>query len=476
MNDGGQFRTAPTGERLVTDRGRPLATSIALIVAVALATAIVLTIAIAYPFVKGSAVELSRAALANQANSLARFLDGPGPLDASTASIPTQIREILRDQHVTAVLVPPTAAAAAPLQSSDRSTDVRHKSISDMRRLANGAVVFYEFRGLDGGYSLYLMEPEAVADQPTRLLLLKMGYGSIIVLLLAMIAIVLYTRRATAPIRHAVAAAERMADGARDVRLVEGGVAEFADLSRSMNELSDALANSEDRQRQFLLSVSHELRTPLTAIAGYAEALADGVIGDEDVESTGAVMRDESERLQRLVNDLLDLSRAGAVELRLDPQAVDLRDIISSAGQVWKDRCEREELEFALELPQEPANITTDAVRVRQIIDNLCENALRVTPAGRPLVLALFNTPMGVDMQVRDGGPGLSDDDLRVAFEPSALHDRYYGIRPVGTGVGLALVGRLAQRLGGTTEAGRSPEGGASFTVHLPREWGRPPA
>ncbi len=476
MNDGGQFRSAPTGERLVTERGRPLATSIALIVAVALSAAIVLTIAIAYPFVKGSAVELTQASLANQANSLARFLDGPGPLDAATASIPTQIREILRDQHVRAVLVPPTAPATAPMRTTDRATDVRHRSVSDLRRLANGTLVFYEFRGLDGGYSLFLTEPEAVADQPTRLLLLKMGYGSIIVLLFAMAAIVFYTRRATAPIRHAVIAAERMAEGARDVRLVEGGVAEFADLSRSMNELSDALANSEDRQRQFLLSVSHELRTPLTAIAGYAEALADGVIGAEDVESTGSVMRDESERLQRLVNDLLDLSRAGAVELRLDPQSVDLRDIVAGAGQVWKDRCDREDLQFSLELPDTPMRITTDAVRVRQIIDNLCENALRVTPAGSPLVIALRDSGGGIDLQVRDGGPGLSDDDLTVAFEPSALHDRYFGIRPVGTGVGLALVGRLAQRLGGTAEAGRAPEGGASFTVHLPRDWGRAPA
>lgn len=476
MNDGGQFRAAPTGERLVTERGRPLATSIALIVAVALSTAIVLTIAIAYPFVKGSAVEMTRLALANQANSLARFLDGPGPLDAATASIPAQINEILRDQHVAAVLVPPAATATAPMLPTDRSLTVRHKSVSDMRRLANGTVVFYEFRGLDGGYSLFLTEPESVADQPTRLLLLKMGYGSLVVLLFAMAAIVFYTRRATAPIRHAVSAAERMADGARDVRLVEGGVAEFADLSRSMNELSDALANSEDRQRQFLLSVSHELRTPLTAIAGYAEALADGVIGVEDVEATGAVMRDESERLQRLVNDLLDLSRAGAVELRLDPQTVDLRDLVTGAGQVWKDRCDREDLRFALEVPAQPVVITTDAVRVRQIIDNLCENALRVTPAGRPLVLALSVTHTGADLQVRDGGPGLSDDDLAVAFEPSALHDRYFGIRPVGTGVGLALVGRLAQRLGGTAEAGRAAEGGASFTVHLPRDWARTPA
>ncbi len=476
MNDGGQFRAAPTGERMLAKRGRPLSTRIAFIVGVALFIATASTIAFAYPSVRGSSTELTRLALSNQADSLARFLDSPGPLDAANASIPEQILEILRDHHVTAVLVSPVAEVTAPMESSDRSPVLHHKSISDVRLDANGTAVFYEFRGLDGGYSLYLTEPESVADVPTRLLLIKMGYGSLLVLMLAMAVVVFYTRRETRPIRDAVIAAERMADGSRNVRLVEGGVAEIADLSRSMNELSDALANSEDRQRQFLLSVSHELRTPLTAIAGYAEALADGVIGGDDVEATGAVMLDESLRLQRLVHDLLDLSRAGAVELRLDPQDVDLRELVVGAGQVWRDRCDREQLEFSLELPESPARITTDAVRVRQIIDNLCENALRVTPAGQPLVLALHEVPGGVELQVRDGGPGLSQDDMSVAFEPSALHDRYIGIRPVGTGVGLALVGRLAQRLGGRAQAGSAPEGGASFTVYLPREWGRAPA
>jgi two-component system sensor histidine kinase BaeS len=71
-------------------------------------------------------------------------------------------------------------------------------------------------------------------------------------------------------------------------------------------------------------------------------------------------------------------------------------------------------------------------------------------------------------VEVRDGGPGLTDDDLAVAFEPSVLHDRYRGIRPVGTGLGLAIVGRLAALLDGTVEAGHAAEGGARFTLRLP--------
>lgn len=453
-----------------------MATRIAAIVAVVLIAAFGTLIGIAYPFVHSSALELSRTGLSNQADSLSRFLSSPFGSGSNSEVIPAQIVDILNDHHVTAVLVPPAADPIAPMVSTDRDASSGHHKVSAIRTDANGTRVLYEYRSLDAGYGMFLSQPTSIADEPTRVLLLRMGYGATVALICAIVAVVYFTRRATAPVRHAVAAAERMAEGARDVRLVEGGVAEMADLSRSMNELSDALAHSEDRQRQFLLSVSHELRTPLTAIAGYAEAMADGFITDGDIEPTGAVMRDESERLQRLVSDLLDLSRAGAVELRLDAHALDLRDVLASAGLVWHDRCEREGLNFSLESPSEPVMITTDAVRVRQIIDNLCENALRVTPAGRPLVLGLKSVPGGAEVQVRDGGPGLSDDDLQLAFQPSALHDRYIGIRPVGTGVGLALVGTLAERLGGRALAGRSDEGGACFTVFLPREWHRIPA
>jgi two-component system sensor histidine kinase BaeS len=112
--------------------------------------------------------------------------------------------------------------------------------------------------------------------------------------------------------------------------------------------------------------------------------------------------------------------------------------------------------------------VHTDPTRVRQIIDGLAENALRVTPAGAPIVLAARAEGAEAVVEVRDGGPGLTVDDLAVAFERSALFERYRGVRRVGTGVGLALVAGLAERLGGSAHAGRAPEGGAAFAVRLP--------
>jgi two-component system sensor histidine kinase BaeS len=125
--------------------------------------------------------------------------------------------------------------------------------------------------------------------------------------------------------------------------------------------------------------------------------------------------------------------------------------------------------------------LSTDAARVRQIVDGLIENALRVTPAGRGIRLTLraegrpgpdpvhpLQPTGGAAIEVADGGPGLTADDRAVAFQRSALYERYRGVRPVGTGLGLALVQALATRLGGTASVAEAPGGGALFTIQLP--------
>jgi signal transduction histidine kinase len=147
---------------------------------------------------------------------------------------------------------------------------------------------------------------------------------------------------------------------------------------------------------------------------------------------------------------------------------VDLRETLSACAEVWRVRCERQGVRFQLELPSSPAVATTDARRIRQVLDGLAENALRVTPAGSRLTLALDSRPGTVVIQVRDGGPGLAPEDYAVAFERGVLHEKYRGRRPVGSGIGLALAFALVSRLGGTITAGPAPEGGATFTVWLP--------
>jgi two-component system sensor histidine kinase BaeS len=272
----------------------------------------------------------------------------------------------------------------------------------------------------------------------------------------------------TRPIKLAAGAAGRLAAGDRSVRISGRGSTESAGLADAFNQLAAALQISEGRERDFLLSVSHELRTPLATIRGYAEALADGVVGGDGAEKAGATMLAEAERLDRLISDLLVLSRLEAADLPIDVVGVDLAELIRAAGEAWAARCGPDGPALRVELPGDPVFVDTDPGRIRQVIDGLCENALRVVPAGAPLVLAARAGEHAGIVEVRDGGPGFTDDDLVVAFERGELNRRYRGIRKVGSGLGLALAARLVARLGGRITAGHAPEGGAMFTVELP--------
>jgi two-component system sensor histidine kinase BaeS len=287
--------------------------------------------------------------------------------------------------------------------------------------------------------------------------------GSVWIALLAglvggVLAGALLARFIVRPIRLAASAAGKLSAGDRSVRISRHGPAEAAELADAFNQLAAALQTSEGRERDFLLSVSHELRTPLATIRGYAEALADGVVAPDKAAAT---MLAESERLDRLVSDLLVLSRLEAADLPLDVVEVDLTELIRAAADAWAARWPS----LKTELPDHPVVVPTDPVRIRQVIDGLCENALRVVPEGRPLVLAVRGDDAFAVLQVRDGGPGFTDDDLAVAFERGALNRKY---RSVGSGLGLALAARLVTRLGGRISAGHAPEGGAMFTVELP--------
>jgi signal transduction histidine kinase len=284
----------------------------------------------------------------------------------------------------------------------------------------------------------------------------------------------LLARRLARPIRNAALAAARLRAGDRAVRVPVEPPAEAADLAYALNGLAAALATSEGRQREFLLSVSHELRTPLTTIRGYAEALADGVVAEDGAQRAGRTMLAEAEHLDRLVTDLLALARLEAADFAVELVGVDVARLVADAAEAWGGRYAAAGAVLRAELPSGPARLAgpvvafTDPGRLRQVLDGLLDNAVRVVPAGADVVLAARAEPGAAVVEVRDGGPGFTDADLAVVFERGALYERYRGVRKVGSGVGLALAAGLVRRVGGTIEAGHAPEGGARFTIRLP--------
>ncbi|KZB83632.1 sensor histidine kinase [Amycolatopsis regifaucium] len=428
------------------------------------AVAVVVAGLVAARSIRTAGIDVLRRSLSAQADVVASQLDETGIGNRLGVG---KVAEVVRGQGIDVVVRRPNgtldgggtvaaiAAAKAGLTRSGSDTV-----------LVDGQQYLVEIRTVGArGAAFALVQStktgEAQGRPLVRNIVLALGAG----LAVAAIAGLVLSRMLSRPLRRAASVANGMRAGRRDLRVPVEGPSEVADVAKSVNELADALQYSEARQREFLLSVSHELRTPLTAVTGFAEAIGDGVAEGEDARRAGETIHREAVRLERLVSDLLELARLGADEFRLDPAGLDLAALVDECADVWRLRCARQNVALRVERPSGEVPVIADPRRLRQVVDGLAENALRVTPAGAPIVFSLVTAAGRARLAVRDGGPGLAPEDYPVAFDRGVLNKRYRDRRPVGSGIGLALAHGLVTRMGGTLTAGPAPEGGAAFTV-----------
>jgi two-component system, OmpR family, sensor kinase len=493
----------PARGRLRRSVLRTLTTRAVLVTCLAALVSVLVTALVAFPLAVRSANGTARVDLAERADLAAGFL-----ATRPRAAGEERVAQALRRQGVDLYLIRDGRADQPGLPPRILNQIAAGDEVSGLARV-NGATVMVEGRTLPSGAGNGVVLTRPAVTGVGAAVLSRLWFALLAGLLAGGVAGALLARLMARPIRHAAAAAARLSAGDRSVRVAPEPPAEAEELAHALNGLAAALATSERRQRDFLLSVSHELRTPLTTLKGYAEALSDGVIGPEGAQRAGATMLAEAAHLDRLVADLLALARLEAADFPVSVLAVDLTGLLGDAAEAWGARSAAAGLVLRTELPPVPVVVQTDPGRIRQVVDGLLENALRVVPAGAPLVLAVY--PPGLPLssgrltadsaalrplasgsppdsgrltadsaalrplasgfatvEVRDGGPGLRDEDLAVAFERGALSERYRGVRAVGSGLGLALAAGLVRRLGGTIEAGHAAEGGARFTVRLP--------
>ncbi|MGI8411829.1 MAG: sensor histidine kinase [Solirubrobacteraceae bacterium] len=298
-------------------------------------------------------------------------------------------------------------------------------------------------------------------------------------LLAAMLSMVL-ARRLTRPLAVLSSATARIASGEAGVQVPVHGEDELAQLGTSFNDMSSELSRAREAQRSFLESVSHELKTPLTSIRGYAEAVNEGAVTPAQ---GGRVIAIEADRLERLVQDLLDLARLQRADFSVAHESLDLAAIARQAVQRHLPRARELSVGLSTSASDDappssahsalassrdgaPANppVLGDPGRLLQVTSNLVENALRLTPSGGAVVVSTG----AATITVRDTGPGLAAEDIPRAFERFYLHDRYRSERPVGSGLGLAIVEQLVLAMGGAVRASRAAGGGAQFTIELP--------
>jgi two-component system OmpR family sensor kinase len=310
-----------------------------------------------------------------------------------------------------------------------------------------------------GKAALVLLRPKSVTQGRWSPYVVGLLIAAVAGGLLAALAAFLLARRISRPVGRVAEAARSLTRGTHPDPVPVEGAAEIATLAVAFNALAEQLRRAQEAERSFLLSVSHELKTPLTAIRGYAEAVEDGAIDPREAAGTVAL---EAARLERLVQDLLDLARMNRTDFGVRNAEIDLGEVADDVVRRYQPQADAFGVSLAA-LVEGSAPAVADADRVLQVVSNLVENALRLTPAGGQVrVLAAPGL-----LRVEDTGPGLEDDDRAHAFERFYLHSRYGRERPVGTGLGLAIVKELTQAMGGSVEVESRPGELTAFTVHL---------
>jgi heavy metal sensor kinase len=237
---------------------------------------------------------------------------------------------------------------------------------------------------------------------------------------------------------------------------------ELARLATTLNAMLERLERNLEQERRFVDDAAHELRTPLTVLKGELDLALSRPRAPDELERALRSASAEADRLARLAEDLLVLSRATGGRLPVHRTEVVPADVVAPSVETHRRTAVEANVRLEMHVPEGTVNL--DPVRIRQAVDNLLDNAIEHTPAGGVVLVTAERSDGRFRLSVQDPGPGFPAGFLQRAFEPFARRDGNEG----GAGLGLAIVSAVAEGHGGTATARNLPEGGAVVTLDLP--------
>ena len=293
-------------------------------------------------------------------------------------------------------------------------------------------------------------------------------YAVIAAMAAAVMLSLLFSRRVVAPVRAMSRAAQRIADGRYDERVEVNGEDELAQLAERFNRMAEKLDQVEAMRRRLIGDVSHELRTPLTAIKGSMEGLMDGILPAN--EETYQQIHAEADRLNRIVEDLQELSRVEAQAYELDIRPLDVSSLVKTMTKRLTPQAESKRISLDFDLAPDLPNVLADEDRAIQILTNLTDNALQYTPEGGRIKISIKVIDGEARISVRDTGIGIPPEHLEHIF------DRFYRVDKSrsrqnggGSGIGLTIARALVESHGGRIWVESAGEGqGSVFQFTLP--------
>lgn len=326
-----------------------------------------------------------------------------------------------------------------------------------------------------GLYELYLLFPLTAEQQTISLVQGGVGVTGISLLIGLGVLAWFVTSRVTDPIREAALVAGKLASGDLDRRLTVRGEDDIAILAKSFNEMAESLKRQITRlknlsilQQQFVSDVSHELRTPLTTVRMASEMIYDSRLNlDPQLARSAELLRNQVDRFDLLLNDLLEMSKIDAGVSNLDISSIDIFELVATEIQMANPIAQKHNTNILFFQLSTNNLIQGDSKRISRIIRNLISNAIEHAE-GKPIKVSVKSNKTAVSIGVRDSGHGMNEDDLNRVF------DRFWRADPArqrtlgGTGLGLSIAVEDAKLHNGKIEVWARPNEGAHFVLTLP--------
>lgn len=333
----------------------------------------------------------------------------------------------------------------------------------EMRTMMNNGM------GMMGGHTMVSQLYDLFSRAVTEALWVAVPIAIMVTLLTSWI----ISRLVTAPAREIFRAAEGITAGDYQKRiplpdsLSETEMDDLQRMAAGFNRMAESLENTENRRRQLIGDISHELRTPLTTIKGSMEGLIDGVLPPD--EATFQQIHKEAARLQRLVDDLQELSRIEGGNFRLIPQSVSIQKLAHTICSRLQPQFESKGVLLQNKITTDIPTVQADPDRLEQILINLLNNALRHTPAGGQVSLENTLSKTDLTVSISDAGSGISPEHLPHLFTRFYRADPSRARSGGGSGIGLTITKHLVEAHGGKIEAySDGPGKGSRFSFTLP--------
>ena len=317
-------------------------------------------------------------------------------------------------------------------------------------------VVWLAIDTLAAGYFVTLMEKYHISPEPAHAMFVDAVHRYLIwafagAIGLAVILSFVMNRRILGPLTRMNAITREIAAGKFSARVPVSTADEVGQLARAFNRMAENLEKIERLRRSLMIDVAHELRTPLTNIRGYLEALNDGVL--PPAPETLSLLQDETLRLVQLVEDVLALARSDAARGKLQPTAVDLKEMVENALATFTPAIIKKSLTVSLDASPSPVTIHADRDRLDRVLRSLTDNAIRYAPTGTSIKITIVMQSDSVRVDYANTASDILPDDLPYLFERFYRGEKSRSRLHGGAGIGLSIVKELVEAHGGNVHA-----------------------